>query len=103
MNRKLIILSLTVIFVLFSAIFIQAIDKTPEQLVNEVKAQIKNVSIHEVKQMIDAKEKIILLDIRDKEEFEKGHISGAINISRGQLEFLVEDEIPDKNSRVVVY
>ncbi len=103
MNRKLIILSLTVIFVLFSAIFIQAIDKTPEELVQEAKANVKAVSIHEVKQMIDAKEKIILLDVRDKEEFEKGHIPGAINISRGQLEFLVEDEIPDKDSIVVVY
>ncbi|HDL20951.1 MAG TPA: rhodanese-like domain-containing protein [Nitrospirae bacterium] len=46
---------------------------------------------------------IIILDVRDKEEFEKEHIKGAINISRGLLEFLVENKIPDKKARIVVY
>jgi len=53
--------------------------------------------------MIDTGKKLLILDVRDEDEFEKEHIPGAINISRGQLEFLVEDKIPDKDARIVVY
>lgn len=63
----------------------------------------KEVSIDDVKKMIDAKEEVIILDVTDKHEFEAGHIPGAMNISRGTLEFKVAQVIPDKNARIVVY
>jgi rhodanese-related sulfurtransferase len=53
--------------------------------------------------MIDAKEKVIILDVRDKKEYEKEHIQGAIHISQGLLEFLVSEQIPDKKAKIVVY
>ena len=67
--------------------------------------QVSSVSIHDVKKIIDAEENVIILDVRDrdKEEYEKGHIPGAIHISRGLLEFMVADKIPDKNAKIVVY
>jgi 3-mercaptopyruvate sulfurtransferase SseA len=103
MYVKFSVLSLVFIFALSLANIIQAGDKTPQDFVKEAKTDVKAVSIHDVKKMIDAKEKIIILDVRDKEEFEKEHIPGAVNISRGQLEFLVEDKIPDKDARILVY
>jgi 3-mercaptopyruvate sulfurtransferase SseA len=78
-------------------------DKTAQQFIDEATAQVQSVSIHDVKKMMDAEEDIIILDIRDKEEFVKGHIPGAIHISRGLLEFMVTDKIPDKDARIVVY
>jgi rhodanese-related sulfurtransferase len=77
--------------------------KTSDQLVKEAKASIKEVSIDDVKKMIDNKEKIIILDVRDKEEFETGYIPGAVNLSRGMLEFKISTLIPDKNARIIVY
>lgn len=77
--------------------------KTSDQLVKEAKASIKEVSVDEVKKLIDNKEKIILLDVRDKEEFETGYIPGAINLSRGLLEFKISTMIPDKNAVIIVY
>ncbi|MEE8329490.1 MAG: rhodanese-like domain-containing protein [Thermodesulfovibrionia bacterium] len=103
MYKKLNILFLVVIFALSSGFAVQAADKTPDQLIKEAKAEIKEVSIHDVKKMIDAGEKVIILDIRDKDEYEKGHIPGAIHISRGLLEFQVHEIIPDRNTRIVVY
>ena len=95
---------LSVIIFSFSLInTIHAGDRTPKDLVNEAIADVKSISIHKTKELIDTGKKVIILDIRDKEEFEKEHIPGAINISRGQLEFLVEDKIPDKDARIVVY
>jgi rhodanese-related sulfurtransferase len=77
--------------------------RTSDQLVKEAKASIKEVSVDDVKKMIDNKEKIIILDVRDKEEFETGYIPGAINLSRGMLEFKISTLIPDKNATIIVY
>ncbi len=77
--------------------------RTSDQLVRDAKASIKEVSIDDVKKMIDNKEKIIILDVRDKEEFETGYIPGAINLSRGMLEFKIATMVPDKKAKIIVY
>jgi len=78
-------------------------DKSPDQFVKEAKATIKEVSINEVKKMLDAKENFILLDVRDKNELEEGRIPGSINISRGMLEFKAPMVITDRDSIIIVY
>lgn len=45
----------------------------------------------------------IILDIRDKEEYEVDHIQGSVNISRGKLEMLVENTIPDLEASIICY
>jgi len=103
MNKKLLIVFAVALFAISTVYHVEAADKTPEQLVKESKALIKEVSVNDVKKMIDAKENVIILDVTDKNEFEGGHLPGAINISRGMLEFKVGLIIPDKNSKIVVY
>ncbi len=102
MHRRTII-SIAALLIIFAGMPVAADDKTPEQFVKEAKASIKEVSISEVKGMIDAKEKVVLLDVRDKNELEDGSIPGAVNISRGMLEFKVAMVIPDKNAKIVVF
>ncbi len=80
----------------------QDASKTPEQLIKEAKAQIQEVSVEEAKKMADNKEKVIFLDIRDKEEYNLSHLPGAIHMSRGTLDFHVQEIIPDKDAKVVV-
>jgi rhodanese-related sulfurtransferase len=53
--------------------------------------------------MIDKKDKVIYLDVRDAGEFAAGHLPGATNISRGTLEFNVFGKIKDQNAKIVVY
>ncbi len=53
--------------------------------------------------MIDNDEKVIILDIRDPNEYEVSHIAGAIHMSRGLLDLHVQEIIPDKNAKIVVY
>lgn len=45
----------------------------------------------------------VLLDIRDKEEFDVEHIPGARNVSRGTLEMNIENVVPDLETVVVCY
>jgi rhodanese-related sulfurtransferase len=89
--------------VLCAVCHVEAEDMTPDQMVKEAKASIREVSVAEVKKSIDARENIILLDVRDKHEFDEGYIPGALNISRGSLEFKVALVIPDKKARIIVY
>jgi len=103
MNKTVAFALAAVCFTIWTGRYVEADDKTPAQLVQEAKAAIKEVSIAEVKKMIDAKENVIILDVTDKNEFDAGHIPGAINISRGTLEFKVAMIIPDKNARIIVY
>ncbi|NLQ19038.1 rhodanese-like domain-containing protein [Marinomonas sp. M1K-6] len=45
----------------------------------------------------------IALDIRDSDEHINGHIKGSMNISRGKLEMLIEDQIPNLNTEILCY
>jgi 3-mercaptopyruvate sulfurtransferase SseA len=104
MIKKLTICFFIVAFAFSSAYVVQAADKTPAKLIKEARAAVKEVSVHDVKKMIDAKEKVIILDIRDPAEYEeKGHLPGAIHMSRGLLDLHVNEIISDKNAKIVVY
>jgi len=74
-----------------------------KDLVAKAKGSIQKVSAADVKAMIDKKDKAIYLDVRDAGEFAAGHLPGAMNISRGTLEFNVFNKIKDQNAKVIVY
>jgi len=44
-----------------------------------------------------------VLDVREPDEYQEGAIPGAIHIPRGHLESQIENRIPDKSTRVMVY
>ena len=74
-----------------------------KELVAKAKGAIKLVSAEDAKAAIDNKEKAIFLDVRDPGEYTAGHLPGAINVSRGTLEFNVWSKIPDQNAKIYVY
>lgn len=71
------------------------------RLANEAKQRVKEVSPDEVNELVNAG--AIVLDVRDKEEFEAEHIEGATHLSRGTLEMRVHEVVPDKNTPIVCY
>jgi rhodanese-related sulfurtransferase len=46
---------------------------------------------------------LIVLDVRERDAFEAGHISGARLLPRGQLELRVNAELTDPTRRILVY
>lgn len=74
-----------------------------KDMVAKAKSSVQKVSAADVKGMIDKKDKVIYLDVRDAGEFAAGHLPGAMNISRGTLEFNVFNKIQDQNAKVIVY
>jgi molybdopterin/thiamine biosynthesis adenylyltransferase/rhodanese-related sulfurtransferase len=45
----------------------------------------------------------VLVDVREKNEWTEGHIPGAIHVPRGYLELQIEEAVPDKDQKVVLY
>ncbi len=108
--KKVIGVSVALVFVLSMLSFALAQEKKPsgpppvvQEMVAKARAAIKVVPAADVKALIDKKESLILLDVRDGGEYSAGHLPGAMNISRGTLEFNVFGKIPDQNAKIYVY
>ncbi len=63
----------------------------------------KEVSPIEASQLKSSNTNIVFLDIREQNEIVTGMIPGALHISRGFLEFEIEEVIQDKSSPIIVY
>jgi len=74
-------------------------DMTAEDLVNQAKQEICEVSVSEAKALFDEGG----LDCRTQKEYKMGHIPGAMNIPRGLLEFKIGKKIEDKHTPIVIY
>jgi len=77
--------------------------QTYSDLVAAARKDIRDVPAAELKARIDAKEPIVLVDVREKEEYRGGYLPGAISVPRGYLEQNIEARVPDKNAKIVTY
>src|SRR5579859_4763565 len=48
-------------------------------------------------------QEIVLVDVREKHEWNEGYIPGALHVPRGYLELQIEEAVPDKSKTVVLY
>lgn len=76
--------------------------KTGEDLIEEAKQQIDEVTPEQVRDMQDRNETVIYLDVREPNEWNLGRLPHAIHLPRGNLETKVEGMI-DRGQRVVIY
>ena len=70
---------------------------------NDQGAVYMNITAEEAKQIMDTEEDYIILDVRTKEEYDQGHIPGAIVISHEEIEEKAEDVLTDKDQLILVY
>src|SRR5215471_1732024 len=78
--------------------------KTVAQLLAEAAAKVPFMSLDELRARSERRdEDLIVLDVREREAFESGHVPGARLLPRGQLELRVNKELPDPTRRIVVY
>jgi molybdopterin/thiamine biosynthesis adenylyltransferase/rhodanese-related sulfurtransferase len=76
---------------------------TYTDLIADIRKRTKSVSLEELKRRLDNREKITLVDVREKDEWRGGYIPGAVSLPRGFLELQAEQKLPDKNARIAVY
>jgi molybdopterin/thiamine biosynthesis adenylyltransferase/rhodanese-related sulfurtransferase len=70
-------------------------------VLKQIKAQIDEVDPGDVKSQLG--NGVVLVDVRENEEFEAGHIPGAVHVPRSYLESRIENAVPDRGAHVVLY
>ena len=67
------------------------------------KAMYEQITAEEAKKIMDSGEEHIILDTREQDEFDEGHIPGAILIPYTEIENKAEEMLPDKDTLILVY
>ena len=66
-------------------------------------ATYEQISGAEAKALMDSESGYIIIDARTQEEYDQGHIPGAIMIPEYEIADRAEKELPDKNQLILVY
>lgn len=78
--------------------------KTVAQLLAEASREISFMSMQEVASRIArGNADLVVLDVREKDSFDAGHLPGAIHLPRGLLELKVDKVLPDPSARILAY
>lgn len=78
--------------------------KTVGQLLAEAAATVPFMSLEELKARVEAgNAELVVLDVRERDAYEAGHIPGARHLPRGQLELRVNHDLPDPTPRILAY
>jgi glyoxylase-like metal-dependent hydrolase (beta-lactamase superfamily II)/rhodanese-related sulfurtransferase len=76
--------------------------KTVAQLLDEAAQRIAFMSMEELRDRVGAGGSgLVVLDVRERDAYEAGHVPGALHVPRGQLELRIDQTLPDPTVRVV--
>ena len=88
------------IFLLLAAILLTACGQAKE---NDREAVYVNITAEEAKAIMDTEQGYVILDTRTREEYDQGHIPGAIQISHDEITEKAEEVLTDKDQLILVY
>jgi molybdopterin/thiamine biosynthesis adenylyltransferase len=71
------------------------------EIIKQIRSQVDEVDPAEVERQ--RRNGAVLVDVRETEEFEAGHIPGAKHVPRGYLESRIETAVPDHDAHVILY
>src|ERR1700678_1725264 len=78
--------------------------KTVAQMLSEASEGVPFMSLGELNARVESGvNDLIVLDVRERDAYEAGHISGARLLPRGQLELRVNEELTDPTKRILAY
>ncbi len=106
----------TILAMLFISLMVSCNQKqnysNVDEMVNVAALNTKGVNVEQLMEKIDNGEMILLLDVREPNEYNAGYIPGAVNIPRGVLEFKISNEsfweeamlyMPLPDEEIIVY
>ena len=72
------------------------------KLVDDAKTRVTEADFRDIKRRLDAREKLTLIDVREDNEWARGHLPGAVHLGKGIIERDIEQAIPDKDAPLVL-
>ena len=88
------------IFLLLAVMLLTACNHVKE---NDREVTYMNITAEEAKRIMDSEEGYIILDVRAQEEYDEGHIPGAILIPHTEIDARAEEVLTDKDQLILVY
>ena len=88
------------LLILLSALMLTACGQAKE---NTQEAVYVNITVQQAKEIMDTQEGYIILDTRTQEEYDEGHIPGAILIPYDEITEKAEGILTDKDQLILVY
>jgi rhodanese-related sulfurtransferase len=76
---------------------------TGRELIEAARQAVPHIANTQLLDHLKSGTPVVILDVREKEEWDEGHIPQATLLSRGRLEGRVEQMIPDKNTFIVTH
>ena len=73
------------------------------KLVEEAKRRIREISVEETMERMDSGDELQLIDVREDNEWEKGHARGALHLGKGIIERDIEKAVPNKGTELILY
>jgi rhodanese-related sulfurtransferase len=74
-----------------------------EQLCNDARSRIRELSVAEVKEKFAAGENFYFIDVREDHEWNQGHAQAAQHLGRGIIERDIEKIVSNKESEIILY
>jgi rhodanese-related sulfurtransferase len=78
-------------------------EKGYKDLVADAKKKITEISPTDAAQKAKNNSDAVIVDVREKDEFDQNHIPDAVHLSRGMLELEIEDKFPDRNTTIICH
>ncbi len=76
--------------------------KSVAQLLSEATGAVPFMAMDELaRRLANRQNDLVVIDVREKDQFEAGHLPGAMHLPRGQLELRVNEAFPDPTVRIV--
>jgi rhodanese-related sulfurtransferase len=73
-----------------------------EELVGDAKKKITEISPTDAASKTKSSD-VVIVDVREQDEWDEEHIPDAVHMSRGMLELEVEDKFPDRNMTIICH
>ena len=71
------------------------------KIVDDAKARVREVDVKQTLERVEAGARLI--DVREDNEWAKGHARGAVHMGRGVIERDIETAIPDHDAELILY
>lgn len=72
-------------------------------LVNDAKSRIEETTVEKVAQRLENGEELLLVDVREESEWERGRIPGAVHLGKGIIERDIAQIIPETDREIILY
>jgi molybdopterin/thiamine biosynthesis adenylyltransferase/rhodanese-related sulfurtransferase len=74
-----------------------------KEILRQAKSQIREITVHDVQDKFNPENGFTLLDVREDDEWQQGHLDKAVFLPRGFLEVKADKVLADKSQAIVVY